>query len=190
MAMPEHPFNVTELHTVAHVGTHVDAPCHFVVDGPALEDVSIDRLLGPGVVWSIELPPLGLIEPPDLERMRPRLEPGDILALETGARERVGTDDYDRHPSLSVEAARWVVDQGVKLLAVDVPTPELALPARPVGFEYPVHRLLLGAGVLIAEQVTNLGSLAGNRVEFVFCPINIVGGDGAPARVLARRVSD
>jgi len=40
--------------------------------------------------------------------------------------------------------------------------------------------------VLIAEQVTNAGSLAGRRAEFLFLPINIVGSDGAPARVLGR----
>ena len=88
-----------------------------------------------------------------------------------------------------MEAARWLLEQQVKLIAVDVPTPEVALPARSADFDYPVHRLLLGSGVLIAEQVTNLGSLAGGSVEFMFYAISIVGSDGAPARVLARRIS-
>jgi len=38
--------------------------------------------------------------------------------------------------------------------------------------------------VLIAEQVTNLRSLAGKRAEFMFMPLNIADCDGAPARVL------
>ena len=190
MAMPEQPLNVSELHTVVHIGTHVDSPRHFVIDGPACEDIPLDRLLGRGVVWRIEKPPLGAIVPADLEAMRPRLEPGDILAIDTGAQARVGTDAYDRHPSLSVEATHWLIEQQLKLLAVDVPTPEVALAARPADFDYPVHRLLLGSGVLIAEQVTNLGALADSRVEFMFCPISIVGTDGAPARVLARRIAE
>ena len=189
MTMPEQPLNVSELHTVVHIGTHVDSPRHFVIDGPAFEDIPLDRLLGRGVVWRIEKPPLGVIVPADLEQMRPRLEPGDILAIDTGAQARVGTDSYDQHPSLSVEATHWLLERQLKLLAVDVPTPELALSARPAAFDYPVHRLLLGSGVLIAEQVTNLGALAGSQDEFMFCPISIVGSDGAPARVLARRVS-
>ncbi len=190
MAMPEHPLNVSELHTVVHIGTHVDSPRHFVIDGPACEDIPLDRLLGRGVVWRIEKPPLGAVEPADLEAMRPRLEPGDILAIDTGAQARFGTDAYDRHPSLSVDATSWLIEQQVKLVAVDVPTPEVALAARSADFDYPVHRLLLGSGVLIAEQVTNLGLLADSRVEFMFCPINIVGSDGAPARVLARRIAE
>jgi kynurenine formamidase len=189
MAMPEQPFNVSELHTVVHMGTHVDAPRHFVLDGPALDEIPLDRLVGRGVVWRIEKPPLGLVDVPDLAAMQPRLEPGDILALDTGAQARAGTKAYDEHPSLSVEAARWLVEQRVKLVAVDVATPELALAARPAGFDWPIHRLLLGSGVLIAEQVTNLGTLAGRRAEFAFCPIPIVGSDGAPARVLARPIA-
>ena len=46
--------------------------------------------------------------------------------------------------------------------------------------------MMLRDGVLVSEQVANLGPLAGRRVEFMFCPLNIEDGDGAPARVLAR----
>ncbi|HEU0246051.1 MAG TPA: hypothetical protein VFR38_03115 [Gaiellaceae bacterium] len=52
--------------------------------------------------------------------------------------------------------------------------------------DWPVHHVLLRDGVLISEQVANTRVLAGRRAEFVFLPLNIVGGDGAPARVLAR----
>ena len=138
----------------------------------------------------MDVPLYGVIETVDLERMRPRLEPGDILAIDTGAAARVGTPDYDRHASLSVAAAEWLVQQKVKLVAVDMPTPDVAIDRRPAGFIWPVHRALLRDGVLIAEQVTNLGSLAGGRAEFMFCPLNIADCDGAPARVLARAIAD
>jgi kynurenine formamidase len=71
-----------------------------------------------------------------------------------------------------------------------MPTPELPLHLRPPGFDWPVHHTLLRDGVLIAEQVTNTRSLAGQRAEFLFLPLNIVGSDGAPARVLARPIHD
>ena len=118
--------------------------------------------------------------------MRPVLEPGDILLLDTGAADHVGTCDYHRHPSLSTAAAQWLVEKQVKLLGVDASTPELPIPLRPPDFDFPVHRTLLRDGVLIAEQVANLRALAGRRVELLFGPLNIVGGDGAPARVLGR----
>jgi kynurenine formamidase len=188
-SIPERPLNITELQMVVHTGTHVDSPRHFYDDGPAFQDIPLARLTGAGVAWRMDLPLYGLIEPADLEAMRPRLAPGDILAIDTGAAARVGTPDYDRHASLSVAAAQWLVEQRVKLLALDTPTPDLALDKRPEGFIWPVHRVLLAAGVLIAEQVTNLGALAGRRAEFLFCPLNIADGDGAPARVLARAIA-
>lgn len=188
LCMPDDPFNVTRLSMVVHVGTHVDSPVHFFSDGPALEDVPLTRLMGAGVVWALDIELEGLIEPEDLEPMRPELEPGDILVLDTGAASYAGTPDYDRHAALSAEAAAWLVDRDVKLLAVDAPTPEIPVPRRPPGFDWPVHHTLLSDGVLIAEQVVNAGALAGGRAEFLFLPLNIVGADGAPARVLGRPV--
>jgi len=189
-SIPDKPLNVTELSMVVHVGTHVDSPRHVFSDAPALEDAPLTRLMGTGVAWRIDKPPYGMIEPEDLERMRPRLEPGDILLLDTGAAQHVGTPDYDRHPSVSMAAGRWLVDKATKLLAVDTPTPEVSIHKRPDGFNLPVHRTLLRDGVLIAEQVTNASSLCGHRAEFLFLPLNIVGGDGAPARVLGRPIRD
>lgn len=122
--------------------------------------------------------------------MRPQLEPGDILLLDTGAAQYVGTPDYDRHAALSVAAAQWLVDKKIKLLAVDTPTPDISVHKRTQGFDWPVHHTLLRDGVLISEQVANARSLAGRRAELLFLPLNIVGGDGAPARVLGRPVRD
>jgi len=185
-SMPERPFNVTELSTVVHVGTHVDSPRHFFTDGPALDEVPLERFIGSGVVWRLDLQLEALIEPADLERMTPHVEPGDIVVLDTGAARHAGTSDYDRHAALSAAAAEWLVGRRIKLVAVDMPTPELPLHMRAPDFDWPVHHTLLRDGVLIAEQVTNAGSLAGQRAEFLFLPLNIVGSDGAPARVLGR----
>jgi kynurenine formamidase len=47
---------------------------------------------------------------------------------------------------------------------------------------------LLKQGVLVCEHITNLESLAGGRAEFMFNALNIKNSDGAPARVLARKI--
>lgn len=187
-SIPGDPLNVTELSMVVHVGTHVDSPRHFFSDGPALEDVPLARFMGPGVVWRLDKPLESLVEPEDLAHMRPELEPGDILVLDTGIAEHVGTHEYERHAALSVAAAEWLVDKQIKLLAIDTPTPDVPIHLRGERFDWPVHHVLLGDGVLISEQVANARLLAGRRAEFLFLPLNIVGGDGAPARVLARAV--
>jgi kynurenine formamidase len=187
--MPADPLNITRMEMVVHVGTHVDAPRHFLLDGPPMETVPLDRLMGPGVVVRLDQPVNGIIDATDLERAEPRVEPGDIVAIDTGWAERWGTPEWDHQPSLSIAAAYWLVERRVRLLAVDTPTPDLSIARRPPDFAWPIHHLLLGHGVLIAEQLANLRSLSGRRVEFLFAPLPIVGSDGSPARVLARPVA-
>jgi arylformamidase len=64
------------------------------------------------------------------------------------------------------------------------------VPRRPRGFDWPVHHVLLGHGVLIAEHLTNLRPLAGRRIEAMFLALAIEGSDGGPARVIARALAD
>jgi len=188
--MPTDPFQVTELRMVVHAGTHVDSPRHYFLDGPAFEDIPLERLHGPGVVWRIEAEPDAVIGVEMLEACRPELRPGDILALDTGWAARFGTPLYDRHPSLSAEAAAWLAGLQVKLVACDFATPDLVYHLRRPGFDWPVHRTLLSRGILVCEHLTNHGQFAGRRMEFMFGALPIEGSDGAPARVLARPVTD
>jgi len=188
--LPADPLNVTEFSMVVHTGTHMDAPFHFYNDGPTFEAIPLDRLHGQGVVWRLDMAPDSVIEPAHLEAVQPALEPGDILVLDTGWSGRVGTPDYDRHPCLSIAAAAWLVEKRVKLVAFDFATPDLPVARRPAGdFDFPVHRRLLRDGVLICEHLRSARELAGERAEFVFGALSLVGSDGAPARVLARRVN-
>lgn len=186
---PQDPFNVTEFSMVVHAGTHVDSPRHYFLDGPAFDGIPLDRLCGPGVVWRIPVEPDQVIDVVALERARPELLPGDILAIDTGWSTRFGTEAYDRHPSLSVEAAEWLVDKKIKILACDFATPDLVYHLRKPGFNWPVHNVLLSRGILVCEHLTGHTSLAGHRAEFIFAALNIEASDGAPARVLARQIA-
>jgi kynurenine formamidase len=46
--MPEHASSVTRLEMVCHTGTHLDAPSHFVPGAPAIDEIPLARLSGPG----------------------------------------------------------------------------------------------------------------------------------------------
>lgn len=186
MTKPPHNANVTEVHMVVHHGTHLDAPRHFITDGPAMDQVPLDRLVGPGVIWRIETPERGVIDVAELERATPRMQEGDIVLIDTGWWRHVNTDRYEEHSFLSREAAEWLVARGAKIVGVDSSTPDMAAHYRPKEFDFPVHHTLLSNGVLIAEHMTNLSALAGRRVEVMFLALNIAGSDGAPARVVAR----
>jgi kynurenine formamidase len=45
-----HPLNISELKLATHVGTHVDAPWHFVPNGRTIDQIPLDDLCGPAVV--------------------------------------------------------------------------------------------------------------------------------------------
>ena len=46
--MPQDPANLTEIQMVCHFGTHLDAPLHFITEAPAMDEVPLTRLYGPG----------------------------------------------------------------------------------------------------------------------------------------------
>jgi arylformamidase len=187
--LPDDPYNVTEIHMVAHAGTHVDAPLHYFADGPDMSSIPLDRMSGAGVVWHIPKDNDEIIDVADLEAARPLPQEGDIVAVDTGWAQHFGTPRYESHPSFSPEAAAWLLAKKIKLLACDFATPDLVYHLREPGFDWPVHKQLLANGILICEHLTGHAALAGHRVEFLFTALPLVGGDGAQARVVARRVA-
>jgi kynurenine formamidase len=154
-----------------------------------MDAIPLDRLMGQGVVICLDLSPCDAITQEQLAAATPEIEPGDIVAIETGWATRWEGPDWARHPYLSAEATDWLVDKRVKLVAVDTITPDLPYDLRSDGFDFPVHRALLQQGILIAEQIANLEALHGKRVEFIFGALSIDDCDGAPARVLGRAVA-
>ena len=182
------PIRLTQIQWVVHHGTHLDAPCHFISDGPAMDAIPLDRFYGSGVIWRFDTQDCAAIDARDLERATPRMRPGDIVLIDTGWWHHINTDRYEDHPYLTGEAAEWLVAQGAKIVGIDASSPDQAGHYRPKEFTFPVHHTLLSNGVLIAEHLTNLSPLAGRRVEIMFLGINIAGSDGAPARPIARPV--
>jgi len=89
------------------------------------------------------------------------------------------------HPYLGEDACQWVIERGVKLIALDFLSPDLPLPLRPPDFAYPAHRGLLGHNIPIAENLRNLGALQGARCRILAFPLRVRGGDGGQARFVA-----
>ena len=180
-----HPLNVTEINLPCHAGTHVDAPVHVVPNGKSIEELPPDAFVGPGTVIPVEKGGGEEVTAADLEGSGVPVDRGDILMLHTGWDEKFESDEYNMHPYLSVDAAEWIVEHGVKLFGIDCITVDLPTPLRPKGFDFPVHRTLLGNGVLIAENVANLGAIAGRKNRIMALPLKVQGSDAAHARIVA-----
>jgi len=180
-----HALNVTEISLPCHAGTHVDAPIHIVPNGKSIEELPLDSFIGPGAVIPVKKRGGEQVTAKDLEGSGVSVDRGDILMLYTGWDEKFESQDYNLHPYLSVDAAEWIVKRGAKLLGIDCITVDLPTPLRQKGFDFPVHKALLGSGVLIAENVANLGKIVGKKTRILALPLRVKGSDAGHARIVA-----
>jgi len=174
--------NVLALHLGSQSGTHVDAPYHLDDALPRLDELPLERFAGPAVVVDARgLAPKAPIGPDFFAGGL-----GPIVLVATGWSAHWGTRAYLDHPYLTEEAARLLVERGVRTVGID------ALSVDPTPAEdFPAHRVLCGAHAVIAENLTGLDRLvaaqaAGRGVEVSMLPIRLAGADGAPVRAVAR----
>ena len=180
-----HPLNVTEISLPCHAGTHVGATVHIFDNGKSIEEIPLEDFVGPGAVIPVKKRGGEEVTARDLENSGVPVSRGDILMLFTGWDEKFESPDYNIHPYLSLDAAEWIVGKGVKLFGIDCITVDLPTPMRQQGFEFPVHRILLGNGVLIAENVANLGEVVGKKIRILALPLKVKESDAGHARIVA-----
>ena len=171
--------NVTRLDCDVHVGTHVEAPRHFLKEGISIDRVLLDTLVGPAEV--ADLRGISVITPFDLDRLD--LAPGTTrLLLRTrnselwAADERKFQKDY---VALSSEAARWITDYGIELIGVDYLSVQ-RFEEGPM-----THQILMRAGVIIIEGL-NLSAVESGRYELICLPLRLTDAEAAPARAALR----
>jgi kynurenine formamidase len=178
--------NVLALELGSHTGTHVDAPFHFEADGERLEGVGLDRFIGPAVIADVtghgDREPIGWDA---LSAYADRMAPGTILVLRTGWSEFYGTERYFDHPFLRAEACERILERGVRTLAIDALNPDETV-TDGTAERWDVHHLVLGAGGVIAENLTNLSAIDFENPLLCLFPLRLAGdADGAPCRAIA-----
>lgn len=167
------------MHLSTHQGTHVDAPRHFDPDGATLDEVGLERLRGEATVVDLREHRGEPITADVLAAADADVEAGDIALLLTGdVDERFYDDDFfDEAAVLTADAAEWLVDREVSVVANDFFTEGLDDPDRPV------HNTLCGAGIPIVEYLCNADAVADREtVEFACVPLRLDGFEGSPVR--------
>ena len=170
-----------------HTGTHVDAPLHFIPDGAAADTLALDALVGPARV--ADLTPVEPLEEIGVDRLRAACgksltTPRVLLRFDWS--DRFGAlEFYTGSPYLSSDACEWLLDQGVRLLGMDSPSPDDPRLGQGSEDDSPNHFRLLGAGVVLLEYLTALRELRSPEVFLAALPLKVAGADGSPARVVA-----
>lgn len=169
-----------------HTGTHCDAPRHFVKGGRSVDDISLDVLIGPATVVDFSDKAHGReFGVGDFEAVLGYRTPERIIMRFGWSEHWGGMKYYTDHPYISEDAAHWLAARGIKLLAMDTPMPDNPANGRGTPLDSPIHKILLGAGVVLVEYLCNLGELARDEVELIVLPLKITGGDGSPVRCVA-----
>ena len=168
-----------------HTGTHIDAPRHFIEGGKTVEDILPGVLCGPAQLVDLSDLPVGLGHGITAEVLEERVGHRgllDRLLLRFDGDKRLGSMGYyNAQPWLTKDAAQLLIRRGCELVGLDTPMPDAPWDKEAM----PIHKLLLGAGIVIVEYMVNLASIQADTFQLVVAPLKVKDGDGAPARCFA-----
>lgn len=168
--------NVSAIRFGSHTGTHADAARHFFDDGQSVDQIPLDRLIGPALLlgFSDDVRVVGAAEldAHDLKghkRILLRTRNSALLSQKEFAR------DYTY---LAPDGAEYLVDRGVEVVGIDY----LSIEQFHSG-HHRTHRTLLAKSVVILEGL-DLSVPPPGEYQLICLPLRIEGCDGAPARAV------
>jgi arylformamidase len=171
-----------------HSAAHVDSPLHVLPDEPTIGEIPLEKVVGELLVLDLtnKCEPDAHIGRGDLEAFDAEFREGDIVMLKTGWSDRTwNTPDYwTAGPWVDAEAAEYLVSKRPNAVVFDS-FEELG--ARNPDFkpeDFVMHRILLGAGIILVEGTCNVHQLTKKRYPlFVAAPVKMMEVEAAPARI-------
>lgn len=167
----------------SHFGTYIDAPRHFLLEGKGLLDFPIERFSGQAICLnkkgSADFP----IDLTSNDRSFILKASPEWILIYTGFDKNWGKPEYfSLHPSLSHSLCRFIINAGISGVGIDFPSIDAA---NATAENFPIHCLILNAGLLVLENLTNLGKLPLDQsFELYALPLK-TDTEAAPARVIA-----
>jgi len=174
-------YAMTSYRMLNHIGTHVDAPAHQIAGGDTLDEIGLERLVTDAVTIDVShRDPHGPVTLAELESDIEQVRAGDIVLFYSNNARNYGTNAYWTGWSYpDADAARALIERGVSAVGFDGPSAD---PVDSTTFD--LHRVWLGAGRMILENVNNLDQLPA-RAQIVVAPMKVAAANGAPARIFA-----
>ena len=185
-----------------HGGTHLDSPVHFAKGRYPVDELPLERLMGPAIVIDVTAQcatnPDYLVSVADFENWEKRngkIPAGTIVLLRTGfgkfypdRKKYLGTEERGAEavaklhfPGLDPAAARWITtNRAIKAIGLDTASIDYG---QSTLFES--HRALFEKNVPAFENVANLDQLPAKGFSVIALPMKIKGGSGGPLRIIA-----
>ncbi len=171
----EDGFTNYQLETGMHSGTHLDGPMHLTGQTKYISELPLESFLGKGCLLDVR----GEMSIRMKDEYRSKIGDASIVLLYTDHDQKFGTSEYfTNQPEIHLELAEFLITRKTKIIGMDLASPDCS--------PFAVHQMLLNKGVLILENLTNLGSLLQvEQFEVMAFPLKIK-ADSSPLRVAAR----
>ena len=156
-------YNIFNLTSGMHAGTHIDIPLHFFDNNKFISDYPVDRFIGKAKVFDVSKVSQ-ICYKSDYDKL---IEKDDIILFYTGFDELYGSPEYyTQHPVVKQDLADFLVARQVKLVGLDIASPDYE--------PSPIHKTLLGNNIFIIENLCNLKKLLPySEVEIIAMPLKI-----------------
>lgn len=157
-----------------HVGTHIDAPMHLTENDKYIGDYEIDKFIGKGILLDVR----GEKEIKLKDEYFKSVKENYVVLFHTGFSSRYGQNEYyESHPVISKELAEFLIRKKVKMVGIDMPSPDRS--------PFEVHKLLLENEIFILENLTNLDKLIYEEDFTVFAQPLKIKAEGSLVRAIA-----
>ena len=174
------PVTLSTMRSTVHLGAHVDAPAHYGTAAASIDELPLDRFVGPCRVLRVTAGPGEVVTWESVQRTLEDRNPTRRLLLATGT--YPDATYFDRSfAGIEPGVIRELRLRGVELLGVDTPSVDPADSKQLLA-----HAACLEAGITILEGL-ELDHVADGEYELIALPLRLVGFEASPVRAVLRR---
>lgn len=168
----------------SHTATHIDAPFHFIENGATIDEVSLETLCG-----DISIVDLSYLKDGDsvkISDLKDKRISKRVLFIFNWHRKWKTDSYYKNYPYFQVDTAEFLIQKGVKLIAMDTPSPDSgAAIYEQVKDDSIIHKVFFKSNVTLIEYLSNTDKIDYTKNYIIFAlPLKLKGLDGSPARVI------
>jgi kynurenine formamidase len=168
-------FQIGKIEMCSNTGTYLDSPFHRYEDGKDISELNLESLAN---LKGIKVVVNDQVTAIDTDTFTGLEVYGKAVLVQTNWSKYWNTGKYyEGHPFLTEDAAKYLRDNGAKLVGIDSYNIDDVNNKK-----RPVHSTLLGAEILIIEHMCNLNDVPMSNFRFYAVPVKVKGFGTFPVR--------